>query len=105
MKPQQHRVYPGYDADPNYGMSQEAKLIRDAWAFGLLPETEKCEGWRADQFERLWEQVDAVWEKADFRVAKLPPEIQEKYMALQLEALKNAKAQGWEPEALLANDD
>ncbi|SIN71272.1 hypothetical protein SAMN05443662_0221 [Sulfurivirga caldicuralii] len=99
------REYPGYDKDPMHGMSHEAKLIRDAWAFRLLSEDEKCEGWRSDQFEQLWSQVDAIWEKADFRIANLPPEVQDKYMKLQMEALRKAKAAGWDPDGMLELDD
>ncbi|HIQ39922.1 MAG TPA: hypothetical protein EYH46_01980 [Sulfurivirga caldicuralii] len=99
------KIYPGYDQDPSHWMSQEAKLIREAWAFGLLPEEEKCEGWQLHQFDQLWEKVDAIWEKADFRVDNLPPDIQEKYMALQTEALKRAKAAGWDPKAVFDDDE
>ena len=101
----QQKIYPGYDDDPQFGMSQEAKLIRDAWAFGLLPEDEKCVGWQAHQFEKLWDQVDAIWEKVNFRVANLPPEVQERYMRLQMEALEKARAAGWDPNGILEDDD
>lgn len=101
----QQKTYPGYDQDPGNWMSQEAKLIRDAWAFGLLPEDETCEGWRPQQFEKLWDEVDAIWEKVNFRVANLPPHIQEKYVALQMDALARAKAAGWDPNAILEDDD
>lgn len=99
------RLYPGYDNDPNLGMSQEAKLIRQAWAFDLLPESEKCVNWRVDQFEELWDKVNSVWEKAEFRLENLPDEVQKRYMDLQNSAFEAARQQGWDPNKLIEDDE
>lgn len=37
-------VYEGIHADAQQGMSQAAKVIRNAWVFGILPETQDCAG-------------------------------------------------------------
>ena len=37
--------YVGIDNDVRGGMTTIGKIIRDAWVFGLIPETETCEGW------------------------------------------------------------
>lgn len=98
------RVYVGYDKDHNGGMTDTGKIVRDARIFGLIPETETCAGWRAHQIEELWERVDAEWRKYGFRVAGLPDDLREKYMAAQAEAMDRAKAAGWSGEQELADD-
>lgn len=97
--------YVGIDNDINGGMTDTAKIIRDAWAFGLIPETETCEGWLAQGLEVLWEKVDAEWQKYGFRVAGLPEPIQSRYLAIQARAMARAKAAGWSGARELAGDE
>ena len=99
------RTYVGIDKDEGKGMSPTAKIIRDAWAFGLIPEDETCEGWMAHQIEALWAQVDEEWEKYGFRVAAMPEELRERYMAIQNAAFERAKAAGWSGEDELEDDN
>lgn len=97
--------YVGIDKEINGGMTDTAKIIRDAWVFGLIPETETCEGWLAAGIEDLWRKVNAEWEKYNFQVANLPDDMRENFMRIQTEALEKAKAQGWAGEDALAGDD
>jgi hypothetical protein len=39
--------YDGIDKDLYGGMTDPSRIIRHAWAFGLIPETETCAGWNA----------------------------------------------------------
>lgn len=39
--------YAGIDKDIDGGMTAAGRIIRDAWAFDILPETETCAGWDA----------------------------------------------------------
>ncbi len=48
------KSYVGLDNDINGGMTDTGKIIRDAWAFGLIPEDETCKGWLPHQIETLW---------------------------------------------------
>ena len=73
------------------------KIIRDAWVFGLIDESETCEGWMPQGIEDLWRKVNQEWEKYGFRVNHLPDDMRERFMRIQTEALKNAKAAGWSP--------
>ncbi|MCB1336339.1 MAG: hypothetical protein KDK10_02395 [Maritimibacter sp.] len=98
------RTYEGIDNDRGDGMSPTAKIIRDAWVFGLIPETETCEGWHTHQIEALWVKVNAEWEKHGFRVGAMPPELHERYLAIQRKAVARAEASGWSGEGELAND-
>lgn len=101
----QEKRYVGIDNDINGAMTDTAKIIRDAWVFGLIDETETCAGWTAAGIEDLWRKVDAEWEAYGFRVANLPDDLRETFMRIQGEALDRAKAHGWNPEAELAGDE
>ncbi|SMH50692.1 hypothetical protein [Maritimibacter sp. HL-12] len=96
--------YVGIDNDLHGGMTDTGKIIRDAWAFGLIPETETCEGWLAQGIEGLWVKVNAEWEKYGFRVGGMPPEMQERYLRIQTEAMERAKAAGWSGAQELMGD-
>ena len=98
------KKYVGIQNDLNGGMTDTGKIIRDAWVFGLIPETETCEGWMAQGVEDLWRKVNDEWEKYGFSVRNMPEELQEKYMRIQKEAIARAKAAGWDPEMEFAND-
>ena len=39
------KKYDGIDKDPHGAMNPTGNIIRDAWVFGIIPETETCSGW------------------------------------------------------------
>lgn len=98
------KKYVGIDNDINGGMTDTGKIIRDAWVFGLIPETETCEGWLAPGIEELWRKVNVEWEKYGFLVSKLPPELKDRFMRIHDAAIARAKAAGWDAEDELAGD-
>ncbi|MBI1423511.1 MAG: hypothetical protein GC149_08610 [Gammaproteobacteria bacterium] len=85
-------------------MTDTGKIIRDAWVFGIIPETETCEGWISQGIEDLWTKVNKEWEKYGFSVSKLPQELQEKFMRIQTEAMARAKQEGWDPDRDVADE-
>jgi hypothetical protein len=95
--------YVGIDKEINGGMTDTGKIIRDAWVFGIIPETETCEGWLPQGIEDLWRKVNAEWEKYGFRVDGLPDDLRERFLRIQNEAVEKARAAGWNPE--LGEDD
>lgn len=99
------KKYVGIDKDLNGGMTDTGKIIRDAWVFGLIPETETCEGWLAAGIENLWIKVNAEWEKYGFLVSNLPDDLREKFMRIQEQALERARASGWDPENDIASEE
>lgn len=105
MKHGAPKKYVGIDRDLNGGMTETGKIIRDAWVFGLIPEDQTCEGWLAQGIEELWHKVSAEWEKYGFSVANLPIELRERFMRIQEEAIRRARAAGWDPDAELVGDD
>lgn len=90
--------YVGINNEINGGMTDTAKIIRDAWAFGLIPETETCEGWLAAGIEDLWRKNQLEWERIGFRVANMSDEVRERYLRIQDAAVKSARENGWDPE-------
>jgi len=90
------RIYVGIHND-NFGMSPTANIIRDAWVFGLLNEQETCEGWSYDRIEALYDQVTAAWEPYGHLASRLPEGLQERHARLYDEAIRKARAQGWDP--------
>ena len=97
MKKNEQR-YVGIDKDLNGGMTDSGKIIRDAWIFDIIPETETCEGWMAAGIQSLWEKTNAEWEKYGFLVSNLPEDIRQRFDRIQDEAIKRARAAGWDPE-------
>ncbi len=51
-------TYIGLDKENNGGMTAIGKIIRDAWVFGLIEETQTCEGWNAAGIDSLMEKVN-----------------------------------------------
>lgn len=99
------RKYVGIHNDVNGGMTDTGKIIRDAWAFGIIPETETCEGWLVQGIEDLWNKVSVEWEKYGYLVGNLPPELQQTYLRIQTEAFERARQAGWNPDTEMAGDE
>lgn len=96
-------LYPGIDQDTYGGMTFIGKIIKDAWTFGLIPETETCEGWDYGRIEALQQQVHAKWEEYGLLPSRLPPELRERHERIHAAAVTRARALGWDPE--LEDDD
>lgn len=95
--------YVGLRDDTHGGMSHLGRIVRDAWVFGLLPETETCAGWSASQMQNLYEQVAAAWEPHAHLPSRLPAELRERHTRIYAEAIATAKSTGWDPA--LGEDD
>ena len=53
-------IYPGVPNDLFAGMTGTGKIIRDAWVFELIPETETCEGWGIARIDAIQFRRDSV---------------------------------------------
>jgi hypothetical protein len=91
-------TYVGIDNDVNGAMTTIGKIIRDAWVFGLIPETETCEGWNQGQVDVLLDRVNAEWDKYGCMVSQLPADLRERHQRIHDLAIANAKAAGWSGE-------
>lgn len=90
--------YIGIDNEINGGMTPIGKIIRDAWVFELIPETETCEGWNLAGIDSLLDKVNAEWDKYGCLVCHLPPELAERHKRIHDAAVKTARAEGWSGE-------
>ncbi len=95
--------YAGVFRDHQGGMTHLGRIVRDAWVFGLLPETQDAAGWTAGQLQALYEQVYAEWDKYGHLPSRLPDALRERYVRIHQQAIEQARAQGWNPE--LGEDD
>ena len=98
-------LYPGINNEPNGGMSRMGNIIRDAWVFELIPESQTCERWGMGQLDALYEQVSQAWMPYGHLASSLPPELRERHGRIYAQAITQAKNGGWDPDAALENDD
>ncbi len=96
--------YVGIDKDANGGMTPVGKIIRDAWVFGLIPETETCENWPMGAVDDLHQKVNAEWDKYGCLVSQLPDELRQRHERIYKDALEKARAAGWDGEHELRDD-
>ncbi|TCK19523.1 hypothetical protein DFR30_2836 [Thiogranum longum] len=94
-KPQ---TYVGIDKEIDGGMTAIGKVIRDAWVFGVIPETETCEGWNFGGIDNLLDKVNHEWDKYGCLVSNLPDDLRERHERIHGEAIKRARAAGWSGE-------
>ena len=97
--------YVGIQNDMFGGMTDTGKIIRDAWVFEIIPETETCEGWNAQGMQDLWGKVQDKWDETGFLVANMPPETRERFDRIQAAAIERARAAGWDPERDVIEDE
>jgi len=90
--------YVGVDKDINGGMTSIGKIIRDAWVYGLIPETETCEGWNLAGIDALLQKVNAKWDKYGCMVSQLPESLAQRHYHIHARAIQNAKLAGWSGE-------
>ena len=91
------RIYPGLHEDRFGGMTDIGRIIRDAWALGVLPEDEICEGWSYGRIQALYDQVYQAWQPYGHLVSQLPEDMKERYLRIHREATRRARELGWEP--------
>jgi hypothetical protein len=92
------QVYAGIDKDNKGGLTHLGRMVRDAWVFGILPETETCEGWDAAQMQNLYEKVYAAWEPYAHLPSRLPEELRSKHAKFYETAISVARKDGWDAE-------
>lgn len=97
------QYYAGVDDDENEGLTHLGRIVRDAWVFGIIPESETCTGWSTSQMQNLYEKVHAAWEPYAHLPSRLPDDLREKHALLYGKAIQRAKSKGWDAE--LGEDD
>mgnify|MGYP007006692348 CR=1 FL=1 len=88
------QFYVGIDNDNKGGLTHLGRMVRDGWIFGIIPETETCEGWDAARMQGLYEKVYAAWEPYAHLPSRLPQDLREKHAKLYAAAIDTARADG-----------
>jgi len=92
------KTYVGLENEVNGGMTTIGKIIRDAWVFGILAETETCKGWNLAGIDALLQKVNAEWDKYGCLVSHLPEDLAIRHREIHGKAIEKAKAAGWTGE-------
>lgn len=90
------KTYDGIHDDVYGGMTHIGGIIKDAWVFGLLPETQDCAGWSHDRLQVIYDQVSVEWGKYGHLVGNLPPPLRERHDRIHGEAVRRAHELGWD---------
>jgi hypothetical protein len=93
-----NKIYVGIDKDPKGAMTPTGNIIRDAWVFGIIPESETCEGWTIQGIENLYDKVTVEWDKYGHLVSRLPEELRVRHQRIYDAAVARARELGWDPE-------
>ena len=104
-RPTGPKTYAGLEHDINGGMTMIGKIIRDAWIFEILPETETCDGWEISRIDAIHQQVNDKWDEYGCMVSNLPKDLRERHKRIHDEAIKMAKEKGWDPEQIASDED
>lgn len=91
--------YVGLNNEINGGMTTIGKIIRDAWVFGIIPETETCEGWNMQGIDSLLQKVNAAWDQHGCLYSLLPDELKQRHDRIHNEWIERAKKAGWSGES------
>ena len=100
MKKNTTRSYVGIHNEEFGGLNSTGNIIRDAWVFGFLAETETCEGWSYDRIQEIYDQVSQAWQPYGHLASNLPDELRQRHQRIYDEAIARAKENGWAPESI-----
>lgn len=96
-------IYPGIDKDAYGGMTPIGHIVRDAWVFGLIPESETCANWTSDRLDALYDKVSEAWRPYGNLASRLPDELRTRHERIYAEAVCRARELGWNAD--LGDDD
>lgn len=92
------QFYVGIDKDSQGGLTHLGRMVRDAWVFGIIPDTETCAGWDGARMQGLYEKVYAAWEPYAHIPSRLPEALRARHTALYEQAIVKARTDGWDAE-------
>ncbi|MES1981265.1 MAG: hypothetical protein V4443_02200 [Pseudomonadota bacterium] len=95
--------YAGVYNDTDNGLTHLGRMVRDAWVFGILPQTETCEGWDSSRMQTLYDAVYKAWAPYAHLPSRLPDELRARHTAIYAEAIDTARTEGW--TGLIEDDD
>ncbi len=97
--------YAGLDAELAKGLSPTAKIVLDARVFGFIADDETCKGWPLGRLQALYDQVSRKWDDYAHLPSRLPEDLRTRHSEIYAAAIKTARAQGWDPNAEIRNEE
>jgi hypothetical protein len=98
MNSSRNRTYVGIHRDKKGAMNPTGNIIRDAWVFGIIPESETCEGWTVRDIEALYDKVSHAWGPYGHLASNLPDDLRERHRRIYAAAVERGRREGWDPE-------
>jgi hypothetical protein len=92
------KTYVGIHKDKYGGMTPTGTIIKDAWVFGIIPESESCEGWTVAQLQTLYDQVSKAWGPYGHLASQLPEDLRQTHARIYEASVQKAREQGWSPD-------
>ncbi|MGD8589841.1 MAG: hypothetical protein PVG22_13530 [Chromatiales bacterium] len=93
-----NKIYVGIDKEAKGAMTPTGNIIRDAWVFGIIPESETCAGWTVQGIDNLYDKVTAEWGRYGHLVSNLPADLKQRHQRIYDAAIARARELGWDPE-------
>jgi len=97
------QIYCGIHNDHHGGMTRIGTIIRDAWVFGIIPESETCDNWTFAQLQVIHDKTQGEWDKYGCLASNLPEDLKKRHAEIHQRAMEKARSMGWDPE--LDDDD
>jgi len=91
------QTYPGLNND-KHGLTQLGRIVLDGRLFGLIADSEDCNGWSMGRMQDLMERVQSKWDIYANLPGRLPPDLLKRHGQLYDKAIQTARAKGWDPE-------
>ncbi|MEJ2107516.1 MAG: hypothetical protein P8X48_09330 [Acidiferrobacteraceae bacterium] len=88
-------TYVGIHDDSYGGMTPIGTIIRDAWVFGILPESEDCAGWTHDRIQEVYDAVSDAWAPYGHLASRLPEDLRARHQRIHDVAVERARSLGW----------
>ena len=92
------KTYVGINNEIQGGMTTIGKIIRDAWVFEIIEESETCEDWNLAGIDALLDKVNTEWDKYGCMVSRLPEELTKRHQRIHGAAVEKARQAGWRGE-------
>ncbi len=93
------KTYSGLEEDLKRGMTATSKIVLDAKVFGLIDDDQSCAGWNVRGIEALYDKVTLAWQPYGLIPSRLPDELRQRHEKIFGDAIKIARAHGWDPSA------
>jgi hypothetical protein len=94
----ENKRFPGIEKDLEAGMTPTGNIVRDAWVFGIISESETCRGWTYYEMDALYDKVTVAWQPYGHLASNLPKDLRARHLRIYTAAIETARLHHWQPE-------